>query len=213
MEYANLRLPVKLCNHSLPCPSSVVQQIDNRTIHLAYVRRLDGGVTALLHDFDSCSELIKTGLRQSELSLHLFNLLDIELIVCHAQQILPEPKDTQVLTSKDVTTHIGTDLRQCALIVSMGIDRFCSLAILTDEGRKCQTEITMIALMTTEDVARFARVTTKTVYVWIKDGANGKRLKVHRLPGGGYRINPSDLEDFLGFETTPAPTMQTTVKG
>lgn len=71
----------------------------------------------------------------------------------------------------------------------------------------------MIALMTTEDVAEFAKVTTKTVYQWIKKGANGKTLKVHRLPGGGYRINPSDLTEFLGFETTSAPTMSTACKG
>lgn len=40
-------------------------------------------------------------------------------------------------------------------------------------GIKCRTESIMIALMTTEDVAEFAKVTTKTVYQWIKKGANG----------------------------------------
>ena len=65
----------------------------------------------------------------------------------------------------------------------------------------------MIALLTTEDVAEYAKVKVKTVYHWIKNGAKGKRLKCHRLPGGGYRIDPHDLSEFLGFEVS-RPTMQ-----
>lgn len=70
----------------------------------------------------------------------------------------------------------------------------------------------MIALLTAEDVAEFAKVKTKTVYSWIKKGANGKQLKTHRLPGGGYRIDPHDLTEFLGFEISQRPTMQTASK-